>query len=449
MEKYKILIVEDDDFFRETIVDLLSEQYHVLEAPNGKRGREIILIESPDLVISDIQMPGFSGLDLLEWSKNNKPVPFIIMTGFSLALETKSAFDLGARGFVAKPFKKVELLGAIHAVLPPKEEVEEDKIKGGKDQPELCKVPIEEFVTLPRIKFDVYIKLSDDKIVKIAHKGDAVPAEKVNSYKEKGLKYLYIPKEDFDGLVDFNINLTRIIKDRQDILPEKKANFLKYTIELIMEKVYILGLDKKLFEDAHQFLEMTVEMLTRDDTRFDLLNVMSSTSDVLYAHALGVSLYSIMIGKKLGIESSVTLSKLGEAGLYHDVGQKEIDRSLLEKPRYLQTSEERRILEGHVIRGREILLTLKGISEDVVRMVTEHHEDLRGTGYPFRKKKNELHPLSKILQVANLFVNEIFEELKKNKNISGLAVIGRLEATYGDRIDSQCIGVLRSFFHNS
>ena len=114
---HKILVVEDDVFFRDTICSVLRDNYDVIQAPNGKSACEILLIQEVDLVLSDVQMPGFSGIELLEWTKKNKPIPFIMMTGFSTLLETKSAFEMGAQGFIAKPFKISELLENLDAIL--------------------------------------------------------------------------------------------------------------------------------------------------------------------------------------------------------------------------------------------------------------------------------------------------------------------------------------------
>ena len=78
MSKKTILVVEDDQYFREAICDVLKKKYNILEAPNGKVASEILSMSDLDLVLSDIQMPGLTGLELLEWSKKNKPVPFIL-----------------------------------------------------------------------------------------------------------------------------------------------------------------------------------------------------------------------------------------------------------------------------------------------------------------------------------------------------------------------------------
>ena len=75
MDKKRILVVEDDDFFREAISDLLKKNYDVNVAPNGKAAIEQLSLQDFDLVLTDIQMPMLTGLELLEWSKKNKPLP--------------------------------------------------------------------------------------------------------------------------------------------------------------------------------------------------------------------------------------------------------------------------------------------------------------------------------------------------------------------------------------
>lgn len=114
----KILIVEDDESFRKAICALLKKKKHeVYEAAHGKGAIEVLSIQDCDMVLTDIQMPGMNGIELLEWSIKNKPIPFIVMTGFSTILENKSVYDLGAKGFISKPFKNVDLITIINKTL--------------------------------------------------------------------------------------------------------------------------------------------------------------------------------------------------------------------------------------------------------------------------------------------------------------------------------------------
>lgn len=440
----KILIVEDDQFFREAIRDLLKKKFNVLEAPNGKSAKDILTMQDVDVVLSDIQMPGFTGLELLEWAQQNKPgVPFIIMTGFSMVLETKSAFEMGAKGFIAKPFKNAELLATIDGILGTGDA--EKKFPVSDPTKDYCRISIDEFVTKPKMDFDVYIKLSDSKIIKIAHKGQEIPKDKVTSYKEKGVRHLHILREDFGKIVDFNMGVAKMLKNRTDISQEKKMNFLKHTGEVILERTFVEGLDKGSLHEAKSFLDLTLHTVSESDETFDLLSILNSHSDHVYAHSLGVALYSVMIAKLIGIESTTALFKLSMSGLFHDIGKKEIDREILEKPRHLVSKEERKIIESHVTRGQEILAAMSNIPSDVVQMVLEHHEDLEGLGYPRNKEKFHLHPMSKILQCANIFVENTVVGANGPGKTPQAAIL-YMEKIYGDRVDIQCVAALKVLF---
>jgi putative nucleotidyltransferase with HDIG domain len=434
-----ILIVEDDQFFREAIRDTLKKKFNILEASNGLEAKDVLLTEVPDLILSDIQMPKMSGLELLIWLKTNHKIPVIIMTGFSMILETKSAFDLGARGFIAKPFKNADLLNTIESILSakPKEYLVELTDK------DFCKVSIEEFVSRPKIDFDLFIKLSENKFIKIAHQGQEIPLEKVRYYKEKNVKYLHVHRLDFHKVVKFNLEVAKIISARSDVDKEKKVNFLKHTGDVILEKTFIDGLDKNSISEAKAFLDLAIDEIAESPDNLDILTMLNSHSDYIYAHSLGVALYGTLIAQKIGIESSVTLFKISVAGLFHDIGKKEISRDLLEKPRHLCSMEERSLIESHAMRGYEILSAMPNIPSEVAQIVLEHHEDYEGQGYPNNRKKNDLHPVSKVIQLANIFMDHVLPPPNSPAKTAPEA-LDFIEKTYGQRVDAQCLEALRA-----
>jgi len=424
----RILVVEDDEQFRQSVCALLKKKgLEIIEASSGKVGRDILSIQDVDIVLTDVQMPGISGVELLEWSKQNKPVPFIMMTGFSMLLETKSAFELGAKEFLTKPFKTQELFAVIDRILNLKAD-EQPPEKPAQDI-DFCRVSIDDFVSRQTVDFAVYIRLFDDKYVKIAHQGDGIPVDRLEHYKTKGLKYLYIPREDFGKLVDFTLVLANAIKDAPGIDAAKKAKFLKYTGEILLEKAFVDGVDKKSFTDANQFMGVMLETLADSPEQLDLLSLLSEHSNAIYAHSLGVAMHCHMVATQLEYESSQTLFKLCTAGIYHDIGKKEIDAKILEKPRALLSSDERKQVETHVTRGQEILNSIRGIPEDVVQLVYEHHEDLAEQGYPNRKPKKDLHPLSRVLLTVNIFV-EYALKTPSNKGMEGFKAIEHIERIF-------------------
>lgn len=193
---------------------------------------------------------------------------------------------------------------------------------------------------------------------------------------------------------------------------------------------------------------MTVEVISDSGEYFDLLGLLNSHSDFIYAHSIGVAMFSIMIARKMGFASSSTFTKLSMAGMFHDIGKKEIDKDILEKPRHLLTTSERKIIESHVNRSKEILLGIRSVPEDIIQIVSEHHEDVSGQGYPANKSKKDLHPLSPILQCANIFAEQVLTT-GNYTGLSGPEGVVYLSRVYPDKIDPVCLAALKKLFTES
>ena len=101
----RILIVDDEDTLRETLMDYLELQgASVLEARNGNEAFDIIQNGGIDLVLSDIKMPECSGIELLKkvQTYERKTPPIIMMSGFTDFSESQIK-DLGAKAMFMKP----------------------------------------------------------------------------------------------------------------------------------------------------------------------------------------------------------------------------------------------------------------------------------------------------------------------------------------------------------
>jgi len=113
----KILVIEDDELIRETLLQLLeSHNYRVIAAENGRVGVQMALSEIPDLILCDVQMPELDGYDVLRTLRQNSlaaTIPFIFLTAQSDKTDFRRGMELGADDYLTKPFTKAELLGAI------------------------------------------------------------------------------------------------------------------------------------------------------------------------------------------------------------------------------------------------------------------------------------------------------------------------------------------------
>ena len=109
--KYKILLVDDENSLREMLSILLQrEGYQVENAADGAAALTLAQENNYDLIISDIQMPKMTGIDLLRQLREvENDVTVIMMTAFSSTEEAVAAMKLGAYDYITKPFKNDEI----------------------------------------------------------------------------------------------------------------------------------------------------------------------------------------------------------------------------------------------------------------------------------------------------------------------------------------------------
>ena len=110
-----ILVVDDDEACRSELERLLSGHGHRVHcASDVSTALRVADLLSPQLIISDVNLPGPSGIDLLRSLKSSDSgVAVVLMTGNSEAADTAAAFQLGASGFLQKPVRAEALLDGI------------------------------------------------------------------------------------------------------------------------------------------------------------------------------------------------------------------------------------------------------------------------------------------------------------------------------------------------
>lgn len=110
-----ILVVDDEELLRNALVfQFKREGFHVLSAGNGKEAFEIIKTNKIDAVVSDIQMPGGNGIDLLKDVKNyDVEIPVLVFITAFADISEAEAYDLGANAIFSKPFDRKQLVKCI------------------------------------------------------------------------------------------------------------------------------------------------------------------------------------------------------------------------------------------------------------------------------------------------------------------------------------------------
>lgn len=113
MDKKKLLLAEDDELLASLLTFRLEKAgYIVIRANDGKQVKEKLSEAILDIIVSDIMMPYLSGLELIDFVRNQLAlsIPIIIISSAGNEENVLSAFELGANDFISKPVSPTELL---------------------------------------------------------------------------------------------------------------------------------------------------------------------------------------------------------------------------------------------------------------------------------------------------------------------------------------------------
>jgi signal transduction histidine kinase len=115
-----VLVAEDDPRLIEAIGALLSAEYRVILAGDGLTALRMAQQHMPDILVSDVGMPGMDGLELTRHFRElpgNRLAPVVLLTAFANLSDRLQGFGAGAIDYVVKPFEPAELLARVHSQL--------------------------------------------------------------------------------------------------------------------------------------------------------------------------------------------------------------------------------------------------------------------------------------------------------------------------------------------
>lgn len=284
----RILVIEDENHVRGSIVDLLEAKgYEVMEASCGQDAFEAVKKQIPDLVLSDIMMPGINGYDVLrEFQQNKKTasVPFIFLTAKSDISDMREGMNYGADDYITKPFKAKELLNAIEIRLK-KRKMAEEKLENlrlniTRYVPHEMRTPLVAMLGFSQMILDDYYHLSSDEIydmvdkIRIGSKRLHKTVEKFITFSE--IECLLNNAEEAARLrVEYTMDADRVMKSmiREKLNEYGRTDDLSVSLEpgtLLISEQYLKTLLEELVENACKFSasEQPVEVSGQRDGRY-------------------------------------------------------------------------------------------------------------------------------------------------------------------------------------
>lgn len=234
----------------------------------------------------------------------------------------------------------------------------------------------------------------------------------------KGLSHGQIPEEaqiihlaDFFELL-FNSNISNSMQ-RELILNWVKAQkhkmFDPYIVDAICEiteaerfwlDLENIGTEPDILERLRPKTYSHMSILELTDISEVFAAIIDKKSRFTHLHSVGLADYTCRLSSLYGFDSNKA-AKLKIAGLLHDLGKLSVPNSILDKPGRL-THEEFTVIKSHTYYTRLILSKIDGI-DDICDWASNHHETLRGTGYPDRLGTDRLSLESRIMAVCDIY----------------------------------------------
>ncbi len=432
-ELLRVLLVDDNPH----VLQFLASAFKmhgclVSTAPTAEDALELLSDHTFDLVVSDIKMPGLSGLDLLRAAKGKQPgTPVVLITGVPSINSAVFGLRHGAYDYLPKPFSVKEV-----QVLVQRLRRDRKLLHGNVAQPaglidelarrqlgmeglfrigELALEGLEPSVmidtvldyTIQSLRGDAALLLlrNDHGVLTAGQKGDLALVTALQSRLQESFDDLVRMhgKEAFEltGKGDARTALAALVpgaektmgilclgRDAQSggFLPDEKEFLVGYA------QTTALALEKMLMREN---LESNLI-----DTISSFVNALESKDMYLKGHSARVAVYGGEMATRLGL-SPTEVFVTRRAGMLHDLGKLVILDSILHKPGRL-SKEEYALIMRHPLVAHKILKPLRFLAREA-DAIKYHHERFDGKGYPDGLKGEEIPLPARIVTVADAF----------------------------------------------
>jgi response regulator RpfG family c-di-GMP phosphodiesterase len=433
-EEIKLLIVDDE----RSICDILKQYlqmkgYTVFIARSAENAMEIIKQENIDLVLSDIKMPGMSGVELLKWiHEYNRVLPVLLTTGFPTLDSAIEALKFGAFDYLTKPFHLEEIGEKIKRALLNKQLEEENRLFS-----KLVSLhEVTKSISSTHNRIDLNNKILDFA-VKIT-KASAGALVSVDDYGKMSFSNTTANPygSEFFSQGIFPVASDWVASNEEPLLicagekhfvaekfpplPESMGSFIAFPLKTPQKIIGVLNIVRSRDSSPFSHIDLEIVNVLASQAGISIENVnlyqdirgnylktvlafalaVEAKDHYTHGHSENVMKYTVVLAKHLGLPDQ-EIENVKYAGLLHDIGKIGISEFILNKPARL-TQNEFDEIKKHPALGAKIIADVPFL-QPLVPLVLHHHEFFDGSGYPDGIGGEEIPFGARILSVADVF----------------------------------------------
>ncbi|WP_417336047.1 HD-GYP domain-containing protein [Halobacteriovorax marinus] len=411
----KILLAQNNHKIKDRLnlyLDNLPTNVDVYEVSSyGELEERLSQDPSIDITISCHMSAKLEGMKISGLLLNGHQSDLIVNTTESLedSLEYKAFSKLDSRGQIIKNDINCE---SFHNLIL-------DILKKRRNlnfqyaEEEYRKVRLSYFLRFNKVLCDVFIKINDDKYVKVLRKDDIYTRDDLQRYREKNIKFLYINSEDYD---DFGASLATtpfLIEDR-NLDPKYLDDAVVNTLDIVHEMVLESGLTDEVVNLVDYTAYQIESSLSSDRILNRLLSILKDRKDYLLDHSYMIAYFSNSICSHMEWDSEEIRKKLSYAAILQDVCLSDAKMAMvmnLQKPEMTEyTPEQIAHYQSHPEQIANIVKANDTIPLNVDEILLSQHEKPEGNGFPRGLSHHRVSQLSAVFIVAHAFVDELYRE---------------------------------------
>lgn len=423
----KVLVVDDEEDIRDILVMILESnfEFDIVEASSGNQAIEM-LKSDPEIgiILCDYRMSDGNGGDVYSYLKEaGFPIPYVMVSTDSPSDYPEfSNFvkDNPLNDNINKPFEEGKIVEILKtSFVAPSASTSDVKKKSEDDAVDYIPKTSDSFVKVNLVRFlrtnrkpiSVYIKLNDNKLVKILDGKDAYDTMPLIKYMNKGLQYVHLNYEEYRTFVGTILDLlfTKLSDDNQPV--DAKLKLQLTSIEQIHECIHNLGVDEKTVKLVHRVIDSTVEVVKKYQDIYDILKIVNKDKNYIFEHSQLTSYIGGAILRKMDWSTEKALEKMGFAALFQNISLVDPLKAQIQdlnSPEFHDlTQKEQEKVKNHMFDSVEILEKMPDFPEDSRSAIINHHEHSGSKGFPRGLSSQRLTPFECVFILSQKFAHEI------------------------------------------
>lgn len=412
----KVLIVDDETDILEILETLVSAEFNcdVVTAISGKDAVDKLKNDKFDLILSDYSMPNGNGAVVFNYNKDNGNIPFIFVSGGYLEdyVDITNFYTVNyLNSYINKPVDIDELNQKVSKVFD----------IGVHNTSEFVHVSDFLLLNYDIANYEIYLKLSDEKYIKIKNQNDDSLAE-IQRYRQKSEDLFYLKRDQLKFFLKSVINF-HLINLRNRTITPKNFELCGKSIEILSVSMDFLGLTP----ESKLIIDTTVE--TCLDLMINDINLKKLVEDFLHfkgykvSHSLLMSSLCYVLANRIGLGKESIYTKLIQACILHDLAISEEHSSVLilteEQKENLRSSVLKEI-KDHPLKICNLLKDNPVYSTDTINIIKDHHEQPNGQGFPRGLSESNLSGLSLLFNFCLSCADHFFYEGSSQESIQKL-----------------------------